>query len=66
MSAVYEAFVWVPTKGWKLLKRTKLRSKALEAAWEFEPLEVRVTMNGVEIWKGGDDGMGKDAVEAKE
>jgi hypothetical protein len=56
----------VPTKGWKLLKRTKMRSKALEAAWEFEPLEVRVTMNGVEIWKGGDDGMGKDAVEAKE
>ena len=39
---MYEIFVWVPSKGWKLLRKCKEKAKAIALAREWEPLEVMV------------------------
>lgn len=40
---MYEVFVWVPSKGWKLLRRTSNLRDAIDKAVEFTPLEVKLT-----------------------
>ncbi len=40
---MWEVFIWVPTKGWKLVKSTPDKRRAVEVAKEFEPLEVKVS-----------------------
>jgi hypothetical protein len=36
-------YVWVPTKGWKLVRRVRGEERAVALAQEFEPLEVTVS-----------------------
>lgn len=40
---MFEVFVWVPSKGWKLVYKTKDQKKATERALEFVPLEVKLS-----------------------
>ncbi len=40
---MFEVFVWVPTRGWKLVGRYKTEEKAVERAEEFDPLETRLS-----------------------
>lgn len=50
---MFEVFVWVPSKGWKLVLRTKNQRKAIETALEFAPLEVKLSLpNGGERFSG--------------
>jgi len=39
---MYEVFVWVPGKGWKLVKRSRSRDAALRVADSWQPLEVKL------------------------
>lgn len=51
---MYEIYVWVPTKGWKLVRKHRDADKARESANDFLPLEVKVcnTRTG-RSWHGG-------------
>lgn len=48
-----DLFVWVPTKGWKLVRKFKRLDDAIEAAKEFLPLEVKVTAKTGRSYYGG-------------
>ena len=39
---MYQLFVWVPTKGWKLIKGSQDRDKLVKLADELEPLETKI------------------------
>lgn len=50
---MHELFIWAPTKGWKLIKRNRVRSKLVELATELEPLETKISSpNGRQSWAG--------------
>jgi hypothetical protein len=50
---MYEVYLWVPTKGWKLLVRTRSCRKAVEKALVFRPLEVKMsTPSGINYYEG--------------
>ncbi len=50
---MYEIFVWVPTKGWKLVAKHSDNLSAYEHAREFEPLEVMVANPSGQHFFGG-------------
>lgn len=43
---MYKVNLWVPTKGWKLVKRTRTEAEALAFARSLLPLEVKVQYPG--------------------
>lgn len=50
----YEVFVWVPSKGWKSIMRTRIQQKAIKLAMEFVPLEVKLTNHSLRrTWHSG-------------
>ena len=54
----YIISIWVPTKGWKVIKNARISSKsALRIAASFEPLEVKVICDrgdrGRQVFFGG-------------
>ncbi len=50
---MFEVFVWVPTKGWKIVLKTKNGSAAREAFDAFQPLEVKLCENSRPVDFGG-------------
>ncbi len=50
---MWELFLWVPGKGWKLIRKFRLRDKAVDAAVTFEPLEVKLTDPAGRSYYGG-------------
>jgi hypothetical protein len=40
---MFEVFLWVPSKGWKSLLRTRIFAKAYARAHEFLPLEIKLS-----------------------
>lgn len=40
---MYEVMLWVPTKGWKLIRKFRTLDKARECRDEFLPLETRLS-----------------------
>ena len=50
---MYEVWLWIPTKGWKTIVRTKNEQKAIEMALTLVPLEVRLlTPEGRSYYSG--------------
>lgn len=52
---MWEVFVWVPTKGWKLVKKfmRKDHRKATAFALQFVPLEVKLVSPSGRTWQSG-------------
>jgi hypothetical protein len=50
---MYEVYIWVPTKGWKLVRRTRSRDTAVSVAHDFEPLEVKIRTPSGDACFGG-------------
>lgn len=52
---MYKVSLWVPTKGWRLVKRTRTEAEALAFARSLLPLEVKVQypgQYGKTLWGG--------------
>lgn len=51
---MYEVFLWVPSRGWKLITRTKNKHTAARTALNFVPLEVKLRLpDGRSLVSGG-------------
>lgn len=50
---MWEVFVWVPTKGWKRISRTRSRKVAISRALDFVPLEVKLRDQNGRTWCSG-------------
>lgn len=50
---MYDVFVWVPTKGWKLIRKVKTAQAAYDLANEFLPLEVKVSCPNGRTFQAG-------------
>ena len=46
-------WVWVPSKGWKLVRSFRQLLAAIDCAEELEPLEVKVTTKTGQAYYGG-------------
>jgi len=49
---MFELFIWVPTKGWKLIKKSKDAENLKELQRQLEPLETKLQGKNFVEWKG--------------